>query len=288
MAGLEGFELYLGSNGEKLAGYDVLITDREADLATPTRVLCTFEFVPEELRPLVTIEKRPCLAIDWRRDSATLQHVSFDDVDLSEDPHSAADVTETRYRELGYEILADGPHGPLILEKSDGEALRVHLLFHPDHSTLVYRVGFPVMITNLVQSAMRRAQLSEVSSATTGVLPPIALPAGQKVRVEGPASFRHEGEVGSDGNLTGVPAPHVGEYSVGGGGEPIRVGAALLSSAETSLNGLDQIEFAEQLKVSAGTAAPKVDRSLWWPVACIALAVLALEWWWFNRRFVRA
>jgi hypothetical protein len=93
--------------------------------------------------------------------------VNLDDVVLSEDPHNAPDVTETRYRELGYEILADGPHGPLILEKSEGELQRVHLLFHPDRSTLVYRVGFPVLITNLVQSAMRRAQLSEVAAATT-------------------------------------------------------------------------------------------------------------------------
>jgi len=55
VAAIEGVELYPGAHGEKLSGYDVLITDREADLSTPARVLCTFELLPEELRPLVTI-----------------------------------------------------------------------------------------------------------------------------------------------------------------------------------------------------------------------------------------
>jgi Ca-activated chloride channel family protein len=287
-AAIEGVELYPGSGGETLGGYDVLITDREADLATPARVLCTFGLVPEELRSLVTIEKTASRAIDWRRDSPTLQHVNFDDVVISEEPRNAAEVTETQYRELGYEILADGPRGPLILEKSDGDVMRVHLLFHPDRSTLVYRVGFPVLITNLVQAAMRRAQLSEVNAATTGVLPPVALSPGQDVRVEGPGSFRHSAEAGSDGKLTGIPAPRVGEYTITGGAEPIRLGAALLSASETSLSAVEQIEFAEQLKVTAATTAPKVDRSLWWGLACIALAVLAVEWWWFNRRPARA
>jgi hypothetical protein len=45
VAAIEGVELYPGANGEKLGGYDVLITDREADLAIPSRVLCTFELI---------------------------------------------------------------------------------------------------------------------------------------------------------------------------------------------------------------------------------------------------
>jgi hypothetical protein len=165
----------------------------------------------------------------------------------------------------------------------------VHLLFHPDRSTFVYRVGFPVFVTNLVQAAMRRAQLSEVNAATTGVLPAITLPANQNVRVEGPGAVGgRAAEVGADGKLTGVPAPRVGQYSIVGAGEPVHVGAALLSASETSLNAVDQIEFAEQLKVGASTTALKVDRSLWWLLSCIALALLAAEWWWFNRRPARA
>ncbi len=236
LAAIEGVELT-----DNQSGYDLLITDRDADLATPARVVATFALIPEDLRPLITIEKANAQAIDWRRDSPALQHVSFDDVLLADDPRFAPGITDTRLRELGYAILADAPRGPLIIEKTDADQQRVHLLFHPDRSTFVYRVGYPVFISNLVQLALRRGQLSEVAAAQTGPLAPRA---------------------GKD--------------------------AALLSAAETSLAAVDQIEFAEQLKVTAATTTPRVDRSLWWPIACAALALLAVEWWWFNRRAVRA
>jgi Ca-activated chloride channel homolog len=285
---IEGVELYPGTAGEKLSGYDLAITDQEADLSIPARVVGTFGIVPEDLKALVTIEKTPAQAIDWRRDHPLLQHVSFDDVVFSETPKNAPDVSETRIRELGYEILADGPHGPLIIDKTEADQLRVHAMFHPDRSTMVYRVGFPVYVSNLVQAALRRAQLSEVNAAATGVLPPIALAAGQSVRIEGPGKFSRTETTGTDGKLTGVPAPKVGEYLINDGAASLRIGASLISAAETSLAGVDQIEFAEQLKVSAGTTSPRVDRSLWWSIALAALCMLVVEWWWFNRRAVRA
>jgi Ca-activated chloride channel family protein len=288
IAAIDGVELYPGTGGEKLSGYDLVITDREADLATPARVLGTYGLVPEDLRSLVSIEKEPAHAIDWRRDHPLLQHVSLEDVVFSETPKNAPDVNETRIRELGYEILADGPHGPLIVDKTEADQLRVHMLFHPDRSTIVYRVGFPVLVSNLVQAALRRAQLSEVNAAATGVLPPIQMAAGQSVRIEGPAKFTRTDTTGSDGKLSGVPAPKVGEYVINDGAATVRIGASLLSPNETSLAGVDQIEFAEQLKVSAGTATPLVDRSLWWKIALAALGMLVVEWWWFNRRAVRA
>jgi len=241
LSAIQGVELYPGAGGEKQAGYDLLITDREADLATPARVIATLGFVPEELRELISIEQTTAQAIDWRRDSAALQHVSFDDVLLTQAPRFAPEVTDVRLRELGYTVLADAPNGPLVIEKSETEQQRLHVFFHPDRSTFVYRVGYPVFISNLVQLALRRGQLSEVAAAQTGPL-----------------------------------APRVSKD------------AALLSPAETSLAAVDQIEFAEQLKVTATSTTPRIDRSLWWPLACVALAFLALEWWWFNRRPARA
>lgn len=238
---INGLDLFPGANGETQAGYDLMVTDREADLTLPARVVATFGLVPEELRPLLTIEHENSRAIDWRRDSPTLQHVSFDDVIFADNPRFAPDISEVRLRELGYSVLVEAPKGPLLIEKSEPDQQRVHLLFHPDRSTFVYRVGYPVLVSNLVQAALHRGHLSEVAAAPTGPL-----------------------------------APHTGKD------------AALLSVAETSLAAVDQIEFAEQLKVAAAPTAPRVDRSLWWPLAATALAFLALEWWWFNRRPVRA
>jgi hypothetical protein len=84
---------------------------------------------------------------------------------------------------LGFEILADAPKGPLILARLDeksGGAGRIHFLFHPDRSTLPYRVAFPILMSNLVSLAQRMAGLSEASALSTGVLPPQPSPPGAK------------------------------------------------------------------------------------------------------------
>ena len=51
-------------------------------------------------------------------------------------------------------ILARGPRGPLIVERTDGDALHVALLFHTDRSTLPYRVGFPIFVSNVVHATL--------------------------------------------------------------------------------------------------------------------------------------
>lgn len=280
--------LFPDESGAKQSGYDLVISDQGADLELPARALCSAGLVPPELGKLLTLGAESSRVIDWRRDAPLLQHVSFEDVVLMEDPRRAPDVTETSFRELGYEILADGPHGPVILEKHDGETVRIHFLFQPERSTLPYRVGFPVLVSNLVQVALRQAKLAEVASLSTGVLPPLAVAAERSYRIEGPGNLRVEAKSDARGQLTGVPAPRAGEYVITGDEAPMRIGVSLLSPAESSLAAVDQIEFNEQLKVTAASGTPRADRSLWWVVSLIALAVLLVEWWWFNRRPVAA
>ena len=281
---LQGVNVFPDESGATQAGYDLIISGEAADLQLPARAVCSIGRVPPELEKLVSLTPENGRVIDWRRDSPLLQHVSLDDVVLMDTAHRAPDATEMSFRDLGYETLADGPHGPVILEKRDGDILRVHLLFQPERSTLPYRVGFPVLVSNLVQIALKQAQLAEVAAAPTGVLPPLALAAERTVQVEGPANFRTEAKTDARGQLTGVPAPRAGEYVIRGEGEPRRVGVSVLSPAETSLVAVDQIEFNEQLKVTAATGAVRTDRSLWWALSAVALAVLLVEWWWFNRR----
>lgn len=280
--------LFPDESGAKQAGYDLVISDQVADLELPARALCSAGLVPAELAKLLSLGTENIRVIDWRRDSPLLQHVSFEDVILMEDPQRAPDATETSFRELGYEILADGPHGPVILEKHDGETVRIHCLFQPERSTLPYRVGFPVLVSNLVQLALRQAKLAEVASLSTGVLPPLAVAAERTYQIQGPSNLRLEAKSDARGQLTGVPAPRAGEYVITGDDAPLRIGVSLLSPMETSFVAVDQIEFNEQLKVSAASGTPRADRSLWWLISLIALVILLVEWWWFNRRPVAA
>ncbi len=266
------------------ASFDLVITDREADLARPARVRCTLGLVPPDLRLLLTIQLQNTQAIDWRRDSPLLQHVSLREVILMDQPTRAAAATDESFAQLGYEILAQGERGPLALEKRAGETLEIALLFHTDRSTLPYRVGFPIFISNLVQAAWQQTGLAEVRALATGVFPPIAVAPERNYRLEGPGDFRREARSDDAGRLSGLPAPRAAEYVLtGDDGSTRHLGASLLSSAETSLGAVERIEFHDQLSVTAAATAPKTDRSLWWLLALAGFVLLLVEWWWFQR-----
>lgn len=259
-----------------------------SDAAEPpqARMLCTVGIIPAPLRDLVTAEKKSTMAIDWRRESPLLQHVSLDEVIFMDEHVTAAGRDETAYASLGYEILAQGPRGPLALLRDESAAngiTRLHLLFHPDRSTLPFRVAFPILVSNLVAHAQKIAGLSEAASVQTGVLPPLAFTAGASVTVTGPGTKR-TGQADPRGILGGIPASRVGEYTFATGGAAQHVGASLLSISETSLAAVDEVEFSDRVSIAAASAAPKADRSLWWILAALGYTVLLLEWWWFQRR----
>ena len=287
LAAMPGIHLFPEDGTALPAAFDLVISDIAADLALPARVSCGVGVVPDEVKPLLAVERRNAPAIDWRRDSPLLQHVSFSDVIFMDEPTNASGVDDARYASLGYEILAHGARGPLILARSNDDALRVNLLFHTDRSTLPYRVGFPVFVSNLVQTTLQRAGLAEAAAARTGVLPALALQPGANYRIDGPGGLHRTESADDRGQLTGVPAARVGEYTVAGpDAADRRVGASLLSPSETSLAAVEQIEFNDRLTVKAATAATKTDRPLWWPLTATGLVLLLVEWWWFQRRMI--
>ena len=64
-----------------------------------------------------------------------------------------------------------------------------------------------------MQAGLRRAQLSEVDAATTGVLPPITLAPGQNVKIEGPGNFTRSDTTGSDGRYS-AQLLTAGDYTI--------------------------------------------------------------------------
>ena len=282
---IDGLRLFPSGDTALPASFDLAFANSPADLALVARVLCSVGFVPPELDKLVSLASGDANVIDWRRESPLLQHVTFTDVVLMDDPRNAAGITEDSYANLGYEILAHGPQGPLMLDRQDGDNLRVHLLFHTDRSTLPYRVAFPIFVSNLVQAALRQAHLGEVNAAATGVLPALSLESNRAYRIEGPAGFRRDERSDEHGQLTGVPAAKAGEYTISEGGVVVaRVGASVLSASESGLAAVEQIEFNDRLKVTAASTPLRTDRALWWPLALAGFGVLLVEWWFFNRK----
>ncbi|MDB6149259.1 MAG: hypothetical protein JWQ44_707 [Chthoniobacter sp.] len=281
---LEGLQIH-PREGEPLpSSFDLVITDNAADFTLPARVRCTIGLVPEDAQKLVTLQNKNSQAIDWRRDAPLLQHVALNDVIFMDQPTNEAGAEDASFANLGYEIVARGPQGPLILSRRDGETQSIHLLFHTDRSTLPYRVGFPIFVSNLVQIAVQQAGFAETTAARTGVLPSLSVAAKETFRVDGPGGLRREERSDDTGRLNGVPAPKAGEYKISGPGAPPQpIGASVLSLTETSLQTVEAIEFNDQLTVAAASTATRSDRSLWWALACAGFIVLLVEWWWFHR-----
>jgi Ca-activated chloride channel homolog len=242
-------------------------------------------FIPTELQHFVVPGTNGAAVIDWRRDAAVLQHVVLADLVVLDQPAFTANAGEADLENVGYEVLMHGQHGPLLVRKQETDSLRFALLFHTDRSTLPYRVGFPIFVANVVQIAMEQAGLAEARADRTGVLPPVTLAPNHHYEIE--ASGQKPEPVAADdrGVVSGVRASRVGYYSfLENGAMRRRVGAGLLSPTETSLAGVDQIEFNEQLQVAAATIVVKTDRQLWPLLLMSALSLLMVEWWFFQRK----
>lgn len=282
LPGVEVFPLADGS--ENAVEYDLLVSDQSADITKEAGVSVLIGIVPEELRSLVRIEDSPAEVVDWQRDAQILQHVRLKDVLISKSPVKESGVEDTDIEEFGYQILAYGNQGPLILSKRDGIRIKYFFLFHTDESTLPYRVAFPVFVANLMTEAMQRASLTELRAPATGVLPALDLEKQRSYRVTSPDGRHEQRESDENGVLKGISAPLSGEYEIRDGSELVaRVGVSLLNPTETKLETVDTITFNE-LSVEAEGERIQTDKPLWEWLAAMAFVVLLFEWWYFQKK----
>lgn len=265
-------------------GYDLVITSEMGPTVPPAPVSLTVGQIPAAAARLVKIETDFVKVVDWQRNSPLLRHVQLADVQMSENPVSATDIEDRDYEQLGYEILAHASRGPLILHQDRDGKQAFWLLFHTERSTLPYRVGFPILVSNLVQIAMQQAGLLEMRGQATGVLPPQPADPASQYTIISPEGLRQEVTTANDGLLTGISAPRVGIYEIHKGLSTVtKTSASLLQASETSLQHVDQIQFRE-ISESATTARVQTDKPLWTQFAMAGLLFLALEWWYFQRR----
>jgi len=271
--------------GAREARYDLVITDREEDRDIAGRTRCLIGLVPTPLRGLLAAREGTSTVVDWRRTAPLLRHVECADLLILERFVPADGATEAALEELGYEVLVHGDAGPLVLQNRDGDALTYTLLFHTDRSTLPYRVGFPVMVSNLVRIAMEAGGLGEAAAVRTGVLPRVPLEPDRPYTVRGPHGQTQSARTSASGELAGISARRAGYYTIAdAAGTVARVGAGLLSPSETTLQATEQILFDENLSVAAATTSPAADRRLWPLLAWLAFGVLLGEWWLFHHR----
>ncbi len=270
----------------KRAAYDLMICDSADRQGSEAPVTVYTGVIPDDLRDLLTIEEDFAEVVDWDRTAPILSHVRLSQVSIGQQVILASGADEGDLEERGYEVLVHGATGPLLLQKRQGLNVSCYFLFHTDRSTLPYRVAFPVLVSNVVETALKRASLSEVSAAPTGVLPPVAVEPNREYTVRTPTGERFQVTSTATGLLTGIPAAAVGRYDMLDGDDVVAsVGTGLLSAQETSLAAVEEIRFSE-LSVATQEAAeprPGTEQPLWWILAALAFVFLLAEWWYFQR-----
>ena len=279
---LSDINLYPGADDEPKS-VDLKFAEGPLSVGPEARVTFNVGFVPENLANLAELVSGQTEVVDWRRTSPLLQHVQLLDVQIADDPKLAPGVSERDFEKEGYEILAQSRSGPLILERDLEGRLDYQLLFHTDRSSLVYRVGFPILIQNVTQIAAQRANLLDAKAHATGMLPVQRIPPDTEVRISGPNGHSETAKSDKNGFLSGMGAPYVGMYEITGTSEPIKVGISLLSSSETGLSSVEKLSFPE-VNISAATSLLKTDQPLWRWFAIAGLVFLLLEWWYFQKR----
>lgn len=281
---LAGLILEPGEDGSThVSNFDLVLSDSLDDLSRDAATYYFVGAVPPDLQAHVKVETGLAEVVDWKRDAPLLQHVQLKEVQISDLPKKLPGVEDGDLEQVGYEILAFGNEGPLILRKRDGPRLFYYLLFHTDRSTLPYRVGFPILVQNAVNEALQQASLSELAGVPTGVLPPLALRPNETYTVTGPTGSVEQ-TANERGTLDGIAAPKVGRYDVQRDGNVVkRTGASLLNPTETSLAGVDEIQFRE-LKVAAEEDRLQSDKPLWPKLALAAFCMLLIEWWYFQKK----
>ncbi|MDZ4684980.1 MAG: BatA and WFA domain-containing protein [Planctomycetaceae bacterium] len=280
----EGIDLFPKEGAAEPELVDLKFTDSTLEAGPKGRVTIHVGVIPTDVQALVGIEQQLVEVVDWNRTAPLLRHVQLLDVQIADDPVSKSGIGERDYELAGYEILAQGARGPLILEKPSETGVDYFLLFHSDRSSLPYRVGFPILVANCVQIAMDRSALAEARSWPTGNLPPQRLTAGTEYTIDGPDGSKETVQASATGIVSGATASAAGRYVIRSGDEPVvSLGVSLLAPAESALVSVDKLQFPET-SVSTATETIATDRPLWGWFAVAGLMLLLGEWWCFQRR----
>ncbi|WP_298866414.1 VWA domain-containing protein, partial [uncultured Gimesia sp.] len=281
----ENLELYPEQN-ETVgpAEYDLIISSSENSLEKPALVKLGVGFIPEDLIKYISLETNLTDVVDWNRSSALLRHVELNDVQITEQPVWKENSGVEDLEGLGYEVLVHGRGGPLLLQKRKSGDLEFYFLFNTDRSTMPYRIGFPIMVSNLIQLTLQEAGIAEVQASATPILPAVEYLPDATYQIQTPSGKKFNTESNKNGVVSGIGALHVGRYFITGeGADSDEISVSLLNPLETSLVTIDEIQFSE-VPVTAAQSQIDSDKPLWSEFALIAFVLLLVEWWYFQRR----
>ena len=281
-----------------LGAFDVVVLDRYlpdpgADGRTldPGRYL-TFGVAPPPPQGVEDLgESGPGAIIDWRRAHPVLRNLTLDGVVLGRArPGRIPD-------DSGVVSLAETAQGPAIVEISDGTVRALSVLFDPAQSSWPFQVSFVVYLagaveylTGTVGDAGANRQI-----APGGVLADFIPPGAERVRVVPPEGPAQDLAPAPDGRVVYGPVRRRGVYRLEWSGPAAEAdlvegsrhtrfyAANLLDPGESDIRAAEQLALGDRV-VEARRDEGRGLTDLWPWAVLLALGVVMLEWWVYNRR----
>jgi len=259
---------------------DVIIFDESSPQALPRTpsllIAAGAQGAPVELLGSI---KNPAI-LDWERNHPVTKYVDFAEVRIQE-------AKIARVLPWGRPLVKAGGT-PLVVagERGERRCVYIGMPLRTEATDFVWRVGFPILISNSLGWLARGAERENVQYHTGSVVP-LPVPGGAgKLVVKTPAGSQVELEV-PRGQHT-VPfdeTERAGIYTVAAGkkGKETFFAANLLSRGESNTRPRDTVSVGREELASAGSAAT-ANREMWRLLALVAVVILSLEWYIYHRR----
>ena len=281
-----------------LGAFDVVVLDRylptpgpDGRVLDPGRYL-TFGVAPPPPRGVEDLgESDPGAIIDWRRSHPVLRNLTLDGVVLGRTRPGR--IPE----DSGAVSLAETAQGPAIVEISDGTVRALSVLFDPGQSSWPFQVSFVVYLAGAVEYLTGTVGDAGANRQINpgGVLADFIPPGAESVRVAPPDGPAQDLAPAPDGRVVYGPVRRRGVYRLEWSGPPAEAdlvegsrhtrfyAANLLDPAESDIRAADELALGDRV-VQARRDQGAGLTDLWPWAVLLALAVVMLEWWIYNRR----
>lgn len=254
--------------------YDVVVYDNVEPASPPAGHAVLIGVIPQWL-PVVPLQAvEDSMVVDWHHTHPVMRYVDLASVRLSK-------VTPV-LPQAGTETLAEASEGAVMVSLQKPDKRWLLITFDVTATDLPLRVAFPVMMLNALRWLTAPSESAERGLIPAGGLAVIPVPGEhEKVTVRLPDGKTAEVSV-QDGAAPFEDTLQTGFYRCPETGYLFAVNLAQREETELAVR-----SYASQTGASASAGLRKVlARREWWQwLAGVLLAVLALEWVMYHRRW---
>jgi hypothetical protein len=265
-----------------LPAYDVVVLDAVAPKSLPPGRYLAFGAAPpmDGLTPFGT--HQGVYARFVRDEHPIFRMASLDELFVSRATAVQADRS--------FQVLAEAAEGPLVLAYDRADMHIVYVAFDPLDSNWPFQRSFVNFVANAVEHLGNIGEAIATRSLIPGEALALRLPAGSRdVEIVVPGGERAKVTADPEGNLSWGPVERAGLYRIeflapGSSERAVRFAAVnIADAAESRIAPLESLSLGNTNVQGISVAASR--RGALWPwVLALGLAILIVEWWYYQRQ----